>query len=265
MTFENLLLERDGAVAVVTDQSSAGSQRAEQRRRSTSCAARCSQLKHDAGVRAVIITGAGEKSFVAGADINELAVQTPVSGTRARAARAARLRPDREPRQAGDRGHQRLRARRRLRAGDGVHAPDRRRHGAARPAGDQPRASFPATAARSGCRGSSARAWRSSCCSTGDQITAAEALRIGLVNRVVPAAELMAEAQTLAARAGGQGADRGAVHPRSGQPGPRDAARQGAVPRGDAVRPGRVAPTTCARARRRFSRSASRTFKGERW
>ena len=34
---------------------------------------------------------------------------------------------------------------------------------------------------------------------TGDQITAQEALRIGLVNRVVPAAELMTEAKKLAA------------------------------------------------------------------
>src|SRR5438094_517270 len=31
-------------------------------------------------VRAVILTGAGEKSFAAGADISELAVQTPVEG-----------------------------------------------------------------------------------------------------------------------------------------------------------------------------------------
>jgi enoyl-CoA hydratase len=31
-------------------------------------------------VRALILTGAGEKAFVAGADISELAVQTPVSG-----------------------------------------------------------------------------------------------------------------------------------------------------------------------------------------
>ena len=37
-------------------------------------------LRDDASVRAVIVTGAGEKSFVAGADINELARQTPVSG-----------------------------------------------------------------------------------------------------------------------------------------------------------------------------------------
>ena len=36
-------------------------------------------LKDDADVRVVILTGAGEKSFVAGADINELSQQTPVS------------------------------------------------------------------------------------------------------------------------------------------------------------------------------------------
>src|SRR6266571_1317826 len=34
----------------------------------------------DEDVRVLILTGAGEKSFVAGADISELAVQTPVSG-----------------------------------------------------------------------------------------------------------------------------------------------------------------------------------------
>ena len=31
-------------------------------------------------MRAIVLTGAGEKAFVAGADINELAVQTPVAG-----------------------------------------------------------------------------------------------------------------------------------------------------------------------------------------
>ena len=34
----------------------------------------------DEEVRVLLLTGAGEKSFVAGADIGELAVQTPVSG-----------------------------------------------------------------------------------------------------------------------------------------------------------------------------------------
>jgi len=36
--------------------------------------------RDDAAVRVVILTGAGEKSFVAGADISELAQQTPVNG-----------------------------------------------------------------------------------------------------------------------------------------------------------------------------------------
>ena len=36
--------------------------------------------REDASVRVLILTGAGEKSFVAGADIGELAQQTPVNG-----------------------------------------------------------------------------------------------------------------------------------------------------------------------------------------
>jgi enoyl-CoA hydratase/carnithine racemase len=37
-------------------------------------------IAKDDEIRSVILTGAGEKAFVAGADINELAVQTPVQG-----------------------------------------------------------------------------------------------------------------------------------------------------------------------------------------
>ena len=141
-----------------------GAQRAEHRRRSTSCAARCSTLKHDDGVRAVVLTGAGEKSFIAGADINELAVQTPDRRPRARDARPARPRSDRAAGQAGDRRDQRLRARRRLRAGDGLHDPHRRRHGAGSGSRRSTWGSFRATPARSGWRDSSARAARWSCC-----------------------------------------------------------------------------------------------------
>ncbi len=39
-----------------------------------------SALKDDPAVGAVIVTGAGEKAFVAGADINELAVMSPLQG-----------------------------------------------------------------------------------------------------------------------------------------------------------------------------------------
>jgi enoyl-CoA hydratase/carnithine racemase len=37
-------------------------------------------IKNDAGVRVVILTGSGEKAFIAGADINELAAHDAVSG-----------------------------------------------------------------------------------------------------------------------------------------------------------------------------------------
>src|ERR1043166_3412245 len=36
--------------------------------------------RNDDGVKAVIVTGGGEKAFVAGADINELAKMTPITG-----------------------------------------------------------------------------------------------------------------------------------------------------------------------------------------
>jgi len=79
MTFDNLLLERDGAVAVLTfnrpkvlnalNAATLGElQRA------------LEALGADETVRAIVLTGAGEKSFVAGADINELAVLTPAQG-----------------------------------------------------------------------------------------------------------------------------------------------------------------------------------------
>ncbi|MGB6875815.1 MAG: enoyl-CoA hydratase-related protein [Candidatus Acidiferrales bacterium] len=38
------------------------------------------RAREDAAVRVLILTGAGEKSFVAGADINELAQRTPIDG-----------------------------------------------------------------------------------------------------------------------------------------------------------------------------------------
>src|SRR5260370_7431403 len=38
------------------------------------------EARGDDSVRCVIVTGGGEKAFVAGADINELARMTPISG-----------------------------------------------------------------------------------------------------------------------------------------------------------------------------------------
>ncbi|HYE88775.1 MAG TPA: enoyl-CoA hydratase-related protein [Vicinamibacterales bacterium] len=79
MTFENLLLERDEAVAIVTF-NRPKVLNALNAQTLTELAGVLDALKADAGIRAVVLTGAGDKSFVAGADINELAVQTPVQG-----------------------------------------------------------------------------------------------------------------------------------------------------------------------------------------
>ena len=79
MAYDNLLIERDEATAIVTINrpkvlNALNSQTLDELRRAIL------ELKQDDSVRVVILAGAGEKSFVAGADINELAVQTPAGG-----------------------------------------------------------------------------------------------------------------------------------------------------------------------------------------
>ena len=78
MVFDNLLLERESAVAIVTI-NRPKVLNALNARTLDELGRAVLDLKHDDGVRVVIVTGAGEKSFVAG-DINELAVQTPTGG-----------------------------------------------------------------------------------------------------------------------------------------------------------------------------------------
>ena len=79
MAFDNLLFDRDGGVAIVTINrpkvlNALNAQTLDELSRVIV------ELKQDESARVVILTGAGDKSFVAGADINELAVQTPTSG-----------------------------------------------------------------------------------------------------------------------------------------------------------------------------------------
>src|ERR1041385_7364023 len=76
--FENLLLNREGAIALVTINrpqvlNALDSSTLDEIRRAII------ELKHDATIRCVILTGAGDKAFAAGADISELAGQSPVS------------------------------------------------------------------------------------------------------------------------------------------------------------------------------------------
>ncbi len=78
-TLKTLLVDRDDAVARVTFNrpgvlNALSSQTLDEMFQTFTA------LGADDGVRVVVITGAGEKAFVAGADINELAQQTPTSG-----------------------------------------------------------------------------------------------------------------------------------------------------------------------------------------
>jgi enoyl-CoA hydratase len=79
MGYENLLYEKRDGVGFITFNRpkvlNALNHKTMEELREILTAAR-----EDHEVRVLILTGAGEKSFVAGADISELAVQTPVSG-----------------------------------------------------------------------------------------------------------------------------------------------------------------------------------------
>lgn len=79
MAFEHLIVDREGAVALVTVNrpkvlNALNAATMDELRRAML------DLRHDGAVRAVVLTGAGDKAFVAGADIGELAQQTPLTG-----------------------------------------------------------------------------------------------------------------------------------------------------------------------------------------
>ena len=193
---ETLLLERADGIAVVTVNrpkvlNALNAQTLDELRRTVLA------LRHDDTVRCVIITGAGEKAFVAGADINELAVQSPVTG--------------REHALAGQHvldlienmGKPVIAAINGYALGGGCElamactlrvAADTARLG-------QPEINLGIVPGYAGTQRLARLVGRGRALDvllTGDQLPASEAHRIGLVDRVVPAADLMAEARKLA-------------------------------------------------------------------
>src|SRR6266566_4165987 len=79
MAYETLLHEKRAGIAYVTV-NRPEKLNALSRKVMEELGACFAEIRDDEDVRAVILTGAGEKAFVAGADINELALQTPVEG-----------------------------------------------------------------------------------------------------------------------------------------------------------------------------------------
>jgi enoyl-CoA hydratase len=74
----SILVERDGAVAVVTVNRPAVRNALDAATLAALDAA-VIELDADEAVRVVVLTGAGDKAFIAGADINEMAAATPVA------------------------------------------------------------------------------------------------------------------------------------------------------------------------------------------
>ena len=123
------------------------------------------RVASDSAIRALILTGAGEKAFVAGADIAELAELSPLRNARLGAARAGGVPPPGDLRQGvGGRGEW-LRAGRRAGTGDGVHGALRGGQCQTRAAGSEARVDSRDMAARSACRGWWAADARWKCCS----------------------------------------------------------------------------------------------------
>ena len=79
MAYENLLYEKKDGIAFITF-NRPKVLNALNRKTIEELQSILLDARDDSSVRVLIITGAGEKAFVAGADINELAQQTPVNG-----------------------------------------------------------------------------------------------------------------------------------------------------------------------------------------
>jgi enoyl-CoA hydratase/carnithine racemase len=196
MAFENLTLERDGPIALLTINrpkvlNALNTPTMDELRHAVL------DVRHDAAVRVLIVTGAGEKSFVAGADITELAVQTPAGG--------------KEHAQRGQHvfdlienmGKPVIAAINGFALGGGCElalactlriAAETARIG-------QPEINLGIIPGYAGTQRLARLVGKGVALDlllTGRQVTAQEALQIGLVNRVVPAAQLMTEARTLA-------------------------------------------------------------------
>ena len=197
MSFANLLVDRDGAVGVVTIN------RPKVLNALNSPTIRelgqaMEELQQDAAIRAIVLTGAGDKSFVAGADINELAALSLVEGKEhARTGQAVLdfIEQLGKPVVAAING---------FALGGGCElamactmriAADTARLG-------QPEINLGIMPGYAGSQRLPRLVGKGIALEillTGDMISAARAHEIGLVNRVVPAAELMIAAKTLAA------------------------------------------------------------------
>jgi enoyl-CoA hydratase len=202
MSFETLLVERDGAVEIVTINrpkvlNALNSQTISELERVMRDA------QADETVRAVILTGAGEKSFVAGADINELAALSPAEAQRhGRRGQAVLdlIEGLGKPVVAAVNGFA-------LGGGCELAMACTLRIAAEQARFGQPEINLGIIPGYAGSQRLPRLVGKGRALEillTGEMVTAARAYDIGLVNTVVPAAELMAEARKVASTLAGK-------------------------------------------------------------
>jgi enoyl-CoA hydratase len=155
------------------------------------------QAKNDADVRVVILTGSGDKAFVAGADINELATLTPVDGKEY--ARAGQVVFDSieqlgKPVIAAVNGYA-------LGGGCELAMACTFRIASENAMFGQPEVKLGIIPGYGGTQRLARLVGRGQAAQilvTGEMVSSGEALRIGLVNQVVPQANLLATAEAIA-------------------------------------------------------------------
>ncbi len=193
--FDNLQLEREGPIALLTI-NRPQVLNALNRQTLVELERAAGELREDSAVRVVIVTGAGGKAFVAGADISELAALTPAQ------AQEHALLGQRVFDAIEQMGKPVIAAINGFALGGGCElamactlrvAADSARLG-------QPEVNLGIPPGFAGTQRLSRLVGRGAALDlllTGRHVTADEALRIGLVNRVVPAADLMTAVRAL--------------------------------------------------------------------
>lgn len=198
MTYRNLLFEKEGSIGLLTI-NRPQVLNALNRETMTEISQIVGKIATDPEVAVLIITGAGEKSFVAGADISEMRTLSALEGrawSKFSQATFNAIENLPQPVIAAVNGYA---------LGGGCElamscdiriASDKAKFG-------QPEVLLGVVAAFAGTQRLPrlvGKGRAKELLFTGDQIDAAEACRIGLVNRVVPAGELLTAAKALAAK-----------------------------------------------------------------
>jgi enoyl-CoA hydratase len=196
--FETIRIEVDGALAVVTVAREA-QLNALSSQVISELTAVCGELEVSADVRAVIVTGAGDKAFVAGADIAEMREMAPLHAqafSEMGGALTHAIESSEKPWIAAVNGFALGGGCELALACDFIHASERAKFG-------QPEVKLGIIPGFGGTQRLARRvgvAKAKELCMTGDTIDAGEALRIGLADAVWPHGELLGKVTELARR-----------------------------------------------------------------